>query len=241
MLRGTASEYIDHLADKGRIKTDTDAFLALQDQFKNLISPHEALVNLRSAWQKPNESYEEFEMRIIRMAKQAYPGHDNFEQIQTEVAMSFMTGLNDQNARGYLAGNIREATMKEIKRVLGSYTFMKNMAKGRNGRDSNSYDDTSDDEELDSTRKIASRTENRDASLSNVSYEIKQINNDQTKKKPSRVDKLENRMGKVEEKVDILYKDVRDIKDLIIELRNDFKQMKSDCLQGKDPKVNGSD
>ena len=194
MLGGSASEYIDYLASKGKVATDVDAFLALQDQFKNEISPHEALVNLRSARQNSNESYEDFELRIIRMAKQAYPSQDNFEQIQTEVAMSFMTGLNDLNARGYLAGNIREATMKEVKRVLGSYTFMKNMSKIRKGRNSNSYDDTSDDEELDSTRKIASRTENRNTSLSNVSYEIKQINDTQIERNPTRIDKLEIRV-----------------------------------------------
>ena len=74
---------------------------------------------------------------------------------------------------------------------------MKNMSKIRKGRDSNSYDDTSDDEELDSTRKVASRTENRNTSLSNVSYEIKQINDTQIERKPTRIDKLKIRVGKL--------------------------------------------
>ena len=129
--------------------------------------------------------------------------------------MSFMSGLHDKNARGYLAGNVRDANMKEIRKVLGRYSFMKSITKN----ESKSDDETSDDENI----------------------EIKQISEPQSINKPCRLSKLENRVTILEEKVDIINKDMRDLKDIVLEIKADIKQMKNNCQQLHDPKVNGSD
>ena len=215
MLKGSASEYVDHLFDKGRVDNDIDALLFLKDRFDNDMSPHEAMVNFRNAKQFVTESIDDFESRLTRLAKQAYPGADNYEQIQTEVAMGFMSGLHDKNARGYLAGNVRDAKMKEIRKVLGRYSFMKTITKN----ESKSDDETSDDED----------------------FQVKQISEPQNTNKRCRLSKLENRVTILEEKVDIINKDMRDLKDIVLEIKADIKQMKNNCQQLHDPKVNGSD
>ena len=231
MLRGTASEYIDYLAEKGKVDNCVDAFIALRDQFNNEINVHEALVNLRSAKQKPKESYEEFEMRLIRMAKQAYPKHVNFDHLQSEVAMSFMTGLSDINARGYLAGNVREATMKEIKKVLGSFNFMNNVKNSRdvrkiNGGDLFSDENSSDEEPINSVRQVESHRPN----YHNVTYDVQPINHKgyQNDRRPNRLDKVEDRVGRLEVRMDNVSKDVREIKELVISLTNDISKLKND-------------
>ena len=231
MLRGTASEYIDYLAEKGKVDNCVDAFIALRDQFNNEINVHEALVNLRSAKQKPKESYEEFEMRLIRMAKQAYPKHVNFDHLQSEVAMSFMTGLSDINARGYLAGNVREATMKEIKKVLGSFNFMNNVKNSRdvrkiNGGDLFSDENSSDEEPINSVRQVESHRPN----YHKVTYDVQPNNyrGYQNDRRPNRLDKVEDRVGRLEVRMDNVSKDVREIKELVIALTNDISQLKND-------------
>ena len=272
MLKGSASDYIDHLFDLGKVDNDIDAFLYLKDRFDSDISPHEAMVNFRNAKQYATESIDDFESRLTRLAKQAYPGRDNFDQIQTEVALSFMTGLQDSKARAYLAGNVREANMKEIRKVLGRHTFMRNILKEKNKDDSLSDDNTSGDEEHGSTRKV-SRNDNHSQHVNKRSYEIKQISGAQgglqNEKQPSRIDLLENKVTILEDKVDILCKDVRDLKDIVLEIQADLKELKKDrppprrnsidksqrtcnhcgvkghfkseCPQLYDPNVNGSD
>ena len=85
--------------------------------------------------------------------------------------------------------------------------------------ESKSDDETSDDEDI----------------------EIKQKSEPQSINKRCRLSKLENRVTILEEKVDIINKDMRDLKDIVLEIKADIKQMKNNCQQLHDPKVNGSD
>ena len=126
MLQGSASEYIDILDEKGELATDTDALLLLKKRYGSNLCPHQNIRDFREAVQKSGESYDDFETRLFRLANVAYP-RGSYQQIETEVAMSFMSRIRDPVVKEYLADWVDEPKMEVVREALARYNFKKEL------------------------------------------------------------------------------------------------------------------
>ena len=78
------------------------------------------MLEFRNAKQKIGESCQEFEERLSVLAHRAYPDGKR-DQIDREIALSFVCGLLDHEASFYLATTCTDGSMFEVWEKMSGY------------------------------------------------------------------------------------------------------------------------
>ena len=196
-LRGSASRFYEHSRQHGRINTLTEALNLLNSRFGNNRGVYANMIAFQNARQKPNESEEDFADRLSELVHDAYPEKE-WEQMEREVAMRFMTGLSDPKARVFLSNHCNQATMEEMRDILQRHHISQQIARPDRGFDKDDLEvrnigtDESSEEEVEGAAYENTRA-------GKIKRDDRKTNVDEWS---NRVEILEQRMKKMEEKVD---------------------------------------
>lgn len=210
-LTGSASIFFQHLRAHDQVHTVTDAIRCLKRRFGDNQSEQHAMLQFRNAKQKHNETEEEFEERLSTLAYEVYP-NGRYSQIDKEVSMSFISGLNDPKARTYLAEYCAEPGMQEVRKALKNYKFSRQIGRADRGyvKDESAIrqvaGDTDSSSDEDKKHSFSNGREDRNAG--------------RPLEKDTRIDKLEEKMERIEEKMERMNMKQQECKEMMQSILN---------------------
>ena len=236
-LTGSASRFYEHLRQHGRVNNLTEALNQLKCRFGNNQGAYANLMAFKNAIQKQKESDEEFADRLSTLAHDAYQDA-GWKKIGGEIAMRFMYGLKDHKARAYLAAHTNEADMTEMREKLQRYKDSKQIARGYRNEHRGNWNGTNEYEE-DCSEEDSSESEQEE--LKSARKVTKEEKGKEREDNKDRLDNMEKKMGKLEEKVNENAIKTKNIENSISGLTDMMKKMQGqlDRMERNFPKEGG--
>ena len=222
-LRGSASRFYEQLRLHGRVNTLTEALDQLKRRFGNNQGIYAGKLAFQNARQKPKESDEDFAERLSELVHNAYPNGE-WDQMEEEVAMKFMAGLNDPKARAFLSEHCTIATMEEMTDKLQRFYVSKQLARPDRGKwnrineyneDFSEEDSESEQEEWNSARKVTIKD-------ARGKYKEDKVRLDNFERK---MEKLEEKENKNASKIDNIEKSVTGLTEMMIKMQEQLSRM----------------